>query len=158
MPYSKQYPDLQDWDDPESCILWPKLRALLRQVRETGRVGEHDTHDHLNKENKIEIDEQVFQRWQRGFEELTKQQREQGVELIWVIVDGFVLYYDKVSRGCETGLLLTSQDIVDMLDIRIFLRVPYDVLKKRREERQVYVLQRELVFVSRKKRLMSARS
>lgn len=45
-----------------------------------------------------------------------------------------------------------------MLDIRIFLRVPYDVLKDRREERQVYVLQRELVPAWRKKRLMSARS
>lgn len=89
---------------------------------------------------------------------MAKQQKEQGVELAWVIVDGFVLYYDKVSHGYETRLLLTSQDIVDMLDIRIFLRVPYDVLKERREERQVYVLQRELVFVSRKKRLMSARS
>ncbi|OWZ65212.1 hypothetical protein AYX15_03274 [Cryptococcus neoformans] len=127
VPYSKRYPDLQDWDDPDTCILWSEFRALLRQVRETGRVGDHETHDHLNKENKIEVDEQVFERWQRGFEELTKQQREQGVELIWVIVDGFVLYYDK--------------DVVDMLDIRIFLRVPYDVLKDRREERQVYVLQ-----------------
>lgn len=45
-----------------------------------------------------------------------------------------------------------------MLDIRIFLRVPHDVLKDRREERQVYVLQRELLSVWRKKRLMSARS
>lgn len=89
---------------------------------------------------------------------MTKQQKEQGVELIWVIVDGFVLYYDKVSRGYGTGPLLTSQDIVDMLDIRIFLRVPHDVLKERREERQVYVLQRELVLVSPKKRLMLARS
>lgn len=73
-------------------------------MRETGHVGDHDTHDHLNKENKIEVNEQIFERWQRRFEELTKQQREQGVELIWVIVDGFVLYYDKVSGGYEIGL------------------------------------------------------
>lgn len=78
-------------------------------MRETGRVGDHDTHDHLNKENKIEVDEQVFERWQRGFEELTKQQREQGVGLIWVIVDGFVLYYDKVSDGYEMIMCLPTR-------------------------------------------------
>lgn len=39
--------------------------------------------------------------------------------------------------------LLTYKAIVDMLDIRIFLRVPHDILKQRRDERQVYVLQSE---------------
>lgn len=31
-----------------------------------------------------------------------------------------------------------------MLDVKLFLRVPHDLLKRRREERQVYVLQSKL--------------
>jgi hypothetical protein len=33
---------------------------------------------------------------------------------------------------------------VDMLDVRIFLRVPQDTLRQRREQRQTYVLQSEV--------------
>jgi hypothetical protein len=38
---------------------------------------------------------------------------------------------------------LTVQQVVDMLDIKLFLQVPSDLLKSRREERQTYVLQSE---------------
>lgn len=34
-----------------------------------------------------------------------------------------------------------AQAIVDMLDVKLFLRVPQDLLQRRREERQTYVLQ-----------------
>ena len=33
------------------------------------------------------------------------------------------------------------KEVVDMLDIKLFLRVPSNILKSRREERQTYVLQ-----------------
>jgi len=36
---------------------------------------------------------------------------------------------------CDFG---KSQDVVDQLDVRIMLRVPHDVLKKRRHERHGY--------------------
>nr|ODO04177.1 nicotinamide riboside kinase [Cryptococcus depauperatus CBS 7855] len=127
VPYSVQYPDLQDWDDPEYCIRWPDFRSLLRQVRETGKVGDYTSHDHLNKENKIGVDEKVFERCKQELDDLQEEQKSQSVELVWVIVDGFVLYYDK--------------EAVDMLDIYIFLHVPYSLLKIRREQRQVYVMQ-----------------
>ncbi|TYJ54034.1 hypothetical protein B9479_005298 [Cryptococcus floricola] len=129
VPYSKEYPDLQDWDDPSSCILWQKLQGFLAKVRQTGRVESHSSHDHLNKQNNIPIDQVVFERWAEAFRSLDAEQRQKGVELIWVIVDGFVLYWDKL--------------VTDMLDIRIFLQVPYQTLKDRREQRQTYVLQRK---------------
>lgn len=33
---------------------------------------------------------------------------------------------------------ISKQDVIDQLDVRIFLRVPEDVLKKRRHERHGY--------------------
>jgi len=36
---------------------------------------------------------------------------------------------------CDFG---KTQDVVDQLDVRIMLRVPHDVLKKRRHERHGY--------------------
>ncbi|WVQ77461.1 hypothetical protein IAR50_007147 [Cryptococcus sp. DSM 104548] len=115
VPYSKEYPDLQDWDDPEHCILWPDFRALLNNIRRTGHVGSHGSHDHLNKENKIPVDQVALQRWTEALRSLDAEQREAGVELIWAVAD--------------------------MLDVRIFLQVPYETLKDRREQRQSYVLQ-----------------
>ncbi|WVR09736.1 hypothetical protein IAU60_006812 [Kwoniella sp. DSM 27419] len=114
VPYSKQYPDLQDWDDPETCILWPEFRSMLKQIKETGHHGPHSSHDHLNKQVEIKVEDGTFQRRRDQIKAATKE------DTVWYIVDGFVLYYDP-----------------------LFLRVPYEVLKQRREERHVYVLQPE---------------
>ncbi|KAK8853338.1 hypothetical protein IAR55_004042 [Kwoniella newhampshirensis] len=116
VPYSSRYPDLQDWDDPDTCIEWPKFRSLLHEIRQSGNLPSHASHDHLNKEVKVEVKAGVFERWKVELEKLSKEQTGQGVELVWFIVDGFVLYYD-------------------------------DVLRSRREERQVYVLQPGGVWV-----------
>ncbi|WVF67248.1 hypothetical protein IAT40_001996 [Kwoniella sp. CBS 6097] len=128
VPYSKEYPDLQDWDDPETCILWDQFRWILSQVRTSGGHDSHPTHDHLNKEVKIDVKPEVFGKWRAEFEKVTNDERaRKDAELVVYIVDGFVLYYDSA--------------VVDNLDIRIFLRVPRGILQSRREERQVYVLQ-----------------
>lgn len=46
-------------------------------------------------------------------------------EWAFVIVDGFILYWD--------------EDVMRELDARMFVRGSYEVLKKRREERQGYI-------------------
>jgi nicotinamide/nicotinate riboside kinase len=133
---------LQDWDDPPTCILWPEFRDMLRHVRSTGVLPElHQSHDHLNKQVEVEIDSGVFERARARFTEIEADSHARGEAIVWYIVDGFVLFWDKVSWRQRIGL--TNKAIVDMLDIRIFLRVPHDILKQRRDERQVYVLQSE---------------
>lgn len=52
-------------------------------------------------------------------------------EILWVVVDGFIMFWD--------------ERVDSMLDVRIFLRVPAQVLKQRREIRQTYVLQSKSV-------------
>ncbi|KAH8983905.1 P-loop containing nucleoside triphosphate hydrolase protein [Lactarius hatsudake] len=61
-------------------------------------------------------------------EEISRMQKEveaaSGVRVVWGIVDGFLLYWDP--------------EVVDTLDARIFIRVPYDILKERRSVRSGY--------------------
>ncbi|ORY33384.1 hypothetical protein BCR39DRAFT_463559 [Naematelia encephala] len=128
VPYSKKY-GVQDWDDPPTCILWDEFRATLKYIRIHGTLPNlHTSHDHLNKQVELELDPMVKEAWRIEFQRFNAEMNGEGVEVVWFIVDGFVLYWDQ-------------QDVVDKLDIRIFLQVPHDLLKRRREERQVYVLQ-----------------
>ena len=108
------------------------------------------SHDHLNKQIEVEVEPDVFEKWRRDFEGLERDMRENG-EVVWMIVDGFVLYWDPVRiipdyrfllrLKRENPSLIATQEVVDLLDVRVFLRVPHDILKHRRKERQVYVLQ-----------------
>lgn len=59
---------------------------------------EHVSHDHLNEQKDIPIDNAVFQRWRAHFERLEQESREKGEELKWVMVDGFLLYWHPVSQ------------------------------------------------------------
>ena len=98
VPYSSRYPDIQDWDDPPTCILWPEFRSTLKHLRSTGMLPpQHQSHDHLNAQNTVEIDSELEERWKRTFEELAEQEKAKGVELVWALVEGFVLYWDPVS-------------------------------------------------------------
>jgi nicotinamide/nicotinate riboside kinase len=57
------------------------------------------SHDHLNKQVEVAVDEAVIRQWREAFSALAKEERDKGVELVWIIVDGFVLYWDPVSRS-----------------------------------------------------------
>ncbi|RXK41461.1 hypothetical protein M231_01169 [Tremella mesenterica] len=128
VPYSDRYPDLQDWDDPPTCVIWPDFRACLKHVRRKGVLPDHhSSHDHLNKQVEIPLDPQAVDRFRIEFQRFNAEMNAEGTELVWFLVDGFVLYWDR--------------EVIDQMDVRILLKVPHDLLKQRREERQVYVLQ-----------------
>ncbi|KAG6821014.1 hypothetical protein H0H93_007904 [Arthromyces matolae] len=117
---------VQDWDAAPGAIVWPKLVRFLRQVKATGQIPlDHQSHDHLNEQKDIKIDEAVRDHWIRTFERIGDRHRQEtGENIIWGLVDGFLLYW--------------NQEVIDELDVRIFLRVPEPVLKKRRHERHGY--------------------
>jgi hypothetical protein len=108
VPYAIEFPDVQDWDDPPTCILWPEFRSTLQYVRSQGSLPPlHNSHDHLNKQIEVDVDSAVEARWREAFEKLTADKAGEGVELVWFIVDGFVLYWDEVrdSVRCLEGRL-----------------------------------------------------
>jgi len=116
----------QDWDSAPTAIAWPRLRAFLRTVKRTARLpDDHSSHDHLNQQPPVQLDESLAASCK---EEIARVQKEveaaSGVRIVWGLVDGFLLYWDP--------------EVVDTLDARIFIRVPCDVLKERREVRSGY--------------------
>ncbi|KAL4252620.1 P-loop containing nucleoside triphosphate hydrolase [Abortiporus biennis] len=124
IPIHPQY-KVQDWDDPEGAIDWTRMVNSLREVKATGKIPpEHYSHDHLNEQKDIPINSETSKRWRDTFHRIEQERRQLGEQIIWVMVDGFLLYWD--------------MDVVDTLDVRIFLRVPHDVLKQRRHERHGY--------------------
>ena len=60
--------------------------------------------------------------------------------------------------GSSAFPLTPTQEVVDLLDVRLMMKVPYNVLKERREERQVYVLQSKLAMFEVHVKLRRARS
>ncbi|CAK9780150.1 P-loop containing nucleoside triphosphate hydrolase protein [Cutaneotrichosporon oleaginosum] len=108
---------VQDWDDPPTCMDWPRLRDALRQVKTTGHI-DHASNDHLNQHTEVNVDPTVAERWRKRFA--------QAPAVRWVLVDGFVLYWDQV--------------VADTLDVKLMLRVPKETLRTRRDQRS-YALQ-----------------
>ncbi|KAF8835547.1 P-loop containing nucleoside triphosphate hydrolase protein [Paxillus ammoniavirescens] len=114
--------NVQDWDAPQGAIDWPQLTAFLKSVKQNGAIPpNHMSRDHLNKRQDIPVDVDTSQELKVRFEKLATEQENKGVRVIWGLVDGFLLYWDK--------------GVIDELDIRLFLRLPQDVLKQRRHER-----------------------
>jgi len=65
----------------------------------------HQSHDHLNKQIEVEVDNKVEETWRLAFQKLTADNAEEGVDLVWFIVDGFVLYWDKVGYSTFQSLI-----------------------------------------------------
>jgi len=117
---------VQDWDAAPGAIVWPRLVSFLREVKETGKIPpNHQSHDHLNEQKEVKLDDQVRDHWIEVFDRIRKERETDGRDkIVWGLVDGFLLYW--------------NQDVIDQLDVRIFLRVPEEVLRKRRHERHGY--------------------
>lgn len=84
---------------------WPYFRRELEFAKKEGaHLPELRSHDHLNKQVEVPIDDAVLTEWRKKFEELEEKERAKGIELVFVLIDGFLLYYDPVSRyvSCET--------------------------------------------------------
>ncbi|CUA66811.1 Nicotinamide riboside kinase [Rhizoctonia solani] len=117
--------NVQDWDDPPGAIDWPRLRTSLEHVKEHGVLPDsHSSHDHLNEQPEVPIPRGMLERWKLQFQGVESRWASQGVDIIWALLDGFLLYWDK--------------EVVSHLDVKIFLHVSGDILQKRRHERHGY--------------------
>lgn len=116
---------VQDWDAPKGAIDWPRLISFLQRVKETGEIPpDHRSHDHLNEQKQIALSASTQERWTATFQQFAQSTESRGEKIIWGLVDGFLLYW--------------HPDVIKELDVRIFLRVPHDVLRHRRHERHGY--------------------
>jgi len=91
-----------DWDDPEGAIDWPRMRAAIDHVRKTGKLPEeHKSHHDINSNAEFLLPAAMTEFWKERFTEaMQRHSAELGNEnevINWAIMDGFLLYYDKVG-------------------------------------------------------------
>ncbi|KAH0825720.1 hypothetical protein J3R83DRAFT_9964 [Lanmaoa asiatica] len=86
-----------DWDSPQGAIDWPRFRAFLKSVKENGVIPpDHRSHDHMNEQKDIPITGSAYQELRTRFQEVADEHRKKGIRITWGLVDGFLLYWDKV--------------------------------------------------------------
>lgn len=90
--------NVQDWDAPAGAISWDRLTKFLNLVKETGEIPpDHHSHDHLNVQKEIALDDAVRDKWRAEFEKLKKERTTSDDErVVWGLVDGFLLYWHPV--------------------------------------------------------------
>ncbi|PFH52072.1 hypothetical protein AMATHDRAFT_57898 [Amanita thiersii Skay4041] len=112
---------VQDWDAAPGAIDWQRFVQFLSYLKATGVMpADHRSHDYLNEQKYIPISGNVQKKWVTEFKAFHKERQ----DIVWIIVDGFLLYW--------------HPDVIETLDVRVLLRVPHDVLKRRRHERHGY--------------------
>ena len=50
----------------------------------------------MNEQKDVPVEKATVERWREAFSKIQKQHEAAGETLIWVMVDGFLLYWDKV--------------------------------------------------------------
>jgi nicotinamide/nicotinate riboside kinase len=67
------------------------------QIRKTGIIPpEHYSHDHLNEQKDVPVASDTVQRWRDVFTKIQEERKQAGEAIVWVLVDGFLLYWDQV--------------------------------------------------------------
>ena len=87
-----------DCETAPTAISWPRFRAFLRTVERTARIpDDHSSHDHLNEQKPVPLDNAVAVRCKA---EIAAAQAEveaaSGTRIVWGLVEGFLLYWDQV--------------------------------------------------------------
>ena len=73
--------------------------SFLNKVRvSSGEIpAEHSSHDHLNEQNEVPVSPDVIERWTEEFLRIGAEREREGEKIIWVLLDGFLLYWNRVS-------------------------------------------------------------
>lgn len=60
---------------------------------------EHYSHDHLNEQKEVAVEHKLVDRWREEFARIQEQHAKKGEKVVWVIVDGFLMYWNQVGAG-----------------------------------------------------------
>ena len=72
------------------------------QVKRTGVIPpEHISHDHLNEQKDVPVEQARLAHWAGVFRRIQDAHAKRGEKIVWVMVDGFLLYWHEVSRGAR---------------------------------------------------------
>ncbi|KAF9261949.1 P-loop containing nucleoside triphosphate hydrolase protein [Marasmius fiardii PR-910] len=141
LPVDPEY-GFANWDDAPTAVDWNRMATFLSDLKNTGNLPtSHQSYDSFNETPAVPIDDEKIAQWKSRSEKFASTHLEKtGEKLVWVLIDGFLLYWDEVGysfppRFCDNLKLTTAQRIISNLDVRVFIRVPEDVARARREAR-----------------------
>lgn len=117
IPLNEKY-QIADWDCPEALDI-PAFKRELDQIKETGLIKSKLIHnDNVDDITKFDISPEDWDSLKRKYAIV------QNSDLKIVLVDGFMIFND--------------EELTKKFDIKIFVRAPYEVLKKRINARAGY--------------------
>src|SRR6185369_437548 len=101
--------NVQDWDSAPTAILWPRLVEFLKQIKQTGVIPpDHRSHDHLNDQTLVPVDQDLKDQWTDTFKALNTTQEDTGIEITWGLIDGFLLYWHPVNSPLHSKKTLAN--------------------------------------------------
>ena len=89
--------------------------ALMAEfkTKKTGYIPpEHYSHDHLNEQREVPVEQDRLTHWFEVFRRIQDKHEKVGEKIVWVMVDGFLLYWHKV-RFSRTGCPTRSRSGID---------------------------------------------
>ena len=107
LPFHPDHPEWQDWDHPPTAIQWKQFhRSLVYSKMHAEPSPEVQSHDHLNvQKDQVGVKDEIVLGWKERFEGLKKElEQEYGERVVFGFVDGFLLFWDEVSRLSPHGL------------------------------------------------------
>lgn len=126
--------NIQNWDCPEALNI-DLFKQELKNIRESkseslSLISDTLIHnDNVESLDKFHFDDEFKNRLYNEFRSLiAKYQQKHNTKLFYIfLIDGFMMFHDN--------------SILDLLDIKLFFRAPYEVLKRRREKRNYTTLE-----------------
>jgi nicotinamide/nicotinate riboside kinase len=93
---------VQDWESPPGCIEWDRMVSFLNKVQASGGEipPDHHSDDHLNEQKEVHISTDVVERWTEEFRRIGEEREKGGTKVTWVLLDGFLLYWNRVRSCC----------------------------------------------------------
>lgn len=84
--------------------------SFLSEVRSSsGEIPpDHHSHDHLNEQKQVPVDSRVIEKWTEEFRRIEEERGKMGEKITWVLLDGFLLYWNQVrsySRKLQNATL-----------------------------------------------------
>ncbi|KAF0561873.1 P-loop containing nucleoside triphosphate hydrolase protein [Gigaspora margarita] len=120
----------ENWDCPDA-INFPLFLSTLKNLHQVGKLPTTFVSNEVNNIYKdIERDEldELVKRLSLRFNEVLSTSvgcDDKNIEWYFVLVDGFLLYYDS--------------EVIKELDVKFFVKADREIIKKRRKERTSYI-------------------
>jgi hypothetical protein len=76
--------------------------SFLTKVRASGGEipPDHHSRDNLNEQKEVPVRAGVIERWTEEFRRIGEEREKGETKIIWVLLNGFLLYWNQVRSRC----------------------------------------------------------